>query len=156
MISVRRYDEDIMKYISNLLKLKFQGMLEDIYTREKVAHSSYTVMEQLDFQILLTDNYYINPYSIHICSPIKIKKKNQPKLGIDINFITVNNFFAHFVKEISITKYGSDKELIPKFSHYKIYQYTESTLKDLSAETLKQLKKHFYISDHLSIILMLT
>ena len=77
LISVRQYDEDIMKYISNLLKPKFQGMLEDIYTREKVAHSSYTVMEQLDFQILLTDNYYINPCSIHICSPIKIKKKNN-------------------------------------------------------------------------------
>ena len=34
--------------------------------------------------------------------------------------------------------------MIPKFSHYKIYQYSESTLKDLPAETLKQLKKHFY------------
>ena len=28
----------------------FQGMLEDTDTREKVAHSSYTDMEQLDFK----------------------------------------------------------------------------------------------------------
>ena len=47
-------------------------MLEDIDTREKVAHSSYTDMEELDFQILLTDNNYVNPNSIHICFPIKI------------------------------------------------------------------------------------
>ena len=37
-------------------------MLEEVHTREKVAHSSYTDMEQLDFQILLFDNYYIFPY----------------------------------------------------------------------------------------------
>ena len=29
-------------------------------------------MEQLDFQILLTENYYVNPSGIHICFPIKI------------------------------------------------------------------------------------
>ena len=80
-------------------------MLEDIDTREKVAHSSYTEIEQLDFQILLTDNYYINPNSIHICFPIKIFKTNNQNLDIDGDLITVNNLFAHFAKEISITKY---------------------------------------------------
>ena len=76
LISTGWYHKDIAKYIPNLLELKFQGMLEDIDTREKVTHSSYTDMEQLDFQILLTDNYHINPNSIHICFPIKIKKKS--------------------------------------------------------------------------------
>ena len=75
LIRTGRYDEDIAKYIPGLLELKFQGMLEDIDTREKVAHPSYTNMEQLDFHILLTDNYYINPNNIHICFPIKTKKK---------------------------------------------------------------------------------
>ena len=37
--------------------MKFQGMFEDIDTREKVAHPCYKGMEELDFQILLTDNY---------------------------------------------------------------------------------------------------
>ena len=116
MISTARYDEDIAKYIPGLLELKFQGMLEDIDTREKVAHSSYTDMEELDFQILLTGNYYINPNSIHICFPIKIKKKINQNLDADADLITVNNIFARFVKELSITKYGSHKQLIPTFS----------------------------------------
>ena len=76
LIRTGRYDEDIAKYIPGLLKLKFQGMLEDIDTKEKVAHPSYTDMEQLNFRILLTDNYYSNPNSIHICCPMKINKKN--------------------------------------------------------------------------------
>ena len=54
-------------------------------------------MEQLDFQILLTDNYYINPNNIHNCFPIKIKKKTNA-LNIDGDMITVNNFFAHSIK----------------------------------------------------------
>ena len=74
LISTGKYDEDIARYIPGVLDLKFQGMLEDIDTREKVAHSSYTDMEELDFQIMLTDNYYVNPNSIHICFPIKILK----------------------------------------------------------------------------------
>ena len=69
LISIGRYDKDIAKYIPNLLELKFQGMLEDIDTREKVAHSSYSDIEQLDFKILLTDNYYINPNSIQHLLP---------------------------------------------------------------------------------------
>ena len=72
LISTGKYDEDIAKYIPGILELKFQGMLEDIDTREKIAHSSHTDMEELDFQMLLTDNCYVNPNSIHICFPLKI------------------------------------------------------------------------------------
>ena len=46
---MERYDEDIAKYIPGLLELKFQVMLEDIDTRENIAHPSYTDMQQLDF-----------------------------------------------------------------------------------------------------------
>ena len=92
LIKTGRYDENISKYIPGLLELKFQGMLEDIDTKEKIAHPSYTDMEQLDFQIQLTDNYYINPNSIHICFPVKIFKKSNTALDIDTDIILVNNF----------------------------------------------------------------
>ena len=77
-------------------------------------------MEQLDFQILLTDNY---------CFPMKMKKKTNQNSDIDGDMITVNNFFAHFIREISVTKYESDKELIPTFSLSGIYQYSDAKLK---------------------------
>ena len=77
LTNMGKYDANLSKYISGLLDLTFQGMLEDIDTREKVAHRSYADMEQLDFQISLTENYYVNPNSIHICFPIKIKKENK-------------------------------------------------------------------------------
>ena len=139
-------DGDIAKYIPGLLELKFEGMLELIDTRSKVEHSSYADMEQLNFQILLTDNYFINPNSILICFPIKIKKKNSQALCLDANLITVNNFFAHFVQEISVTKYGSDKELIPKSSPNEIYQYSDPMLKHLLKDALKTIEKNLLYS----------
>ena len=137
MINTGRYDEDLAKYMPGLLELKLQGMLEHINTMEKVAHSSYTDMEELYFQILLTDNYYIILTSMQICYPVKIKKKTNTTLDIDADLITVNNFFTHFVNKVSVTKYGSDKELIPTFSSYEIYQYYDSMLKHLPKDTLK-------------------
>ena len=111
LINIGKYDADLAKYISGRMDLAIQGMLDDIDTREKVAHPSYKDKEQLDFQILLTENYYVNPANIHICFPIKMKKKSNNNSDIDDDLITVNNFFAHWVKEVSITKYGSDKRV---------------------------------------------
>ena len=127
--------------------MKFQGMFEDIDAREKVAHSSYADMEELDFQILLADKYYVNPNSIHICFPMKRKKFSNVATDIDADLITVNNLFAHLVKEISITKYGSNKELIATFSPYEIYQYSDSILKHLPKDALKKLKKTLLYSN---------
>ena len=100
LVSTGKYDADIAKYIPGILEMKFQGMLEGIDTREKVAHPSYNDME---------DNYYINLNSIHLCFPMKLKKPTNEATDIDGDLITVNNFFTHLTKEISITKYGSDK-----------------------------------------------
>ena len=141
-----KYDADLVKYIPDLADLAIQGMLDDIDTREKVAHPSYKDKEHLDFQILLTENYYVNPSNIHICFPIKIKKKTNNNSDIDDDMITVNNFFAHWVKEISITKYGSDKELPPTFTPQEIYQYSDAMLKHLPKDSLKTIQKHLLYS----------
>ena len=54
LIHMGKYDADLAKYIPGLLDLAIQRMLDDIDTREKVAHPSYKDTEQLDFPILLT------------------------------------------------------------------------------------------------------
>ena len=74
-IRMGKYDADLAKYIPSLLDLAIQGTLDNIDTREKTAHPSYKDKEQLDFQVLLTENYYVNPNNIHLYFPIKIKKK---------------------------------------------------------------------------------
>ena len=98
-------------------------------------------MENLDFQIMLTSNYYTNPNSMHICFPMKIKQKSDADNDIDADLITVNNFFVHFIKEISLRRYGNDKQLVPTFSPYEIYQYSDTMLKHLPKNALKKIEK---------------
>ena len=88
-------------------------MLDDIKTIEQVAHPSYKDLETFDFQLLLDKNLYTNLNSAHFVFPIKFKKRSDKNADIDAELITVNNFFAHWKKEISITKYGTNKELTP-------------------------------------------
>ena len=68
---------------------------------------------------------------------MKIKKSSDNSSDIDSDLVTVNNFFAQLLKEISATKYGNDKELTPTFSPYEIYQY--SMLQHLPKDSLKRL-----------------
>ena len=61
---------------------------------------------------------------------------------------TVNNFFAHWFKEViikyGITKYGSDKELRRTYSPWEVYRYSDQMLKPLPADDLKSIPKFFY------------
>ena len=77
LIKTGKYDTDVAKYIPGVLEMVSQGMLEDIDTKGNVAHSSYKDIKQLDFQIMLADNYYVNQNSIHICFTMKIKKASD-------------------------------------------------------------------------------
>ena len=64
-----------------------------------------------------------------------------------IELIKVNNLFTRLIKEISITKYGSDKELVPTFFPYEVYQYSDSIMKHLPKDSLKTLEKTILYSN---------
>ena len=80
LINTGEYDADLAKYIPGMLNLLFQGIIENIIRKEQVAHISYKVMESVDFQLMLTNNYYANQNSMHICFPMKKKKKHQTRI----------------------------------------------------------------------------
>ena len=109
LIDTGEYDANTARYIPGTLELVYQGMLDDIKTIEQVAHPSYKDLETFDFQLLLDKNLYTNLNSVHFVFPIKFKKRSDKSADIDAELITVNNFFAHWIKEISITKYGTNK-----------------------------------------------
>ena len=85
-----------------MLDLAFQGMIENIDTKEQVSHISYKDMETLEFQIILTKNYYTNP------------------------------------QLMQLMQY---KQLMPTFSPYEKYQYSDAILKHLPKKALEKLQK---------------
>ena len=66
--------------------------------------------------------------------------------------ITVNNFFARWIKEISITKYGTNKELTPTTTPQEIYQYSDAVLKHLPAKSLKVIENDLLCSKEKVVI----
>ena len=152
LINTGEYDADLAKYIPGMLELVIQGMIENIDTKEQVSHISYKDMETLEFQIMLTNNYYTNPNRMHICFLIKIKKATNEVNDMDDDLITADNFFAHFIKEMKVMRYGSDKQLMPTFSPYKIYQYSDAMLKHLPEKVLKKLQNDMLYSKKTSTL----
>ena len=95
-------------------------MLDDIKTVEQVAHPSYKDLEIFDFQLLLDKSHYKNLNSLHICFPIRIRKATDATANIEGNMMTVNNFFAHWIKEIDVTNNLSQHQLPKKFTNILI------------------------------------
>ena len=118
LINTGEYGADLARYIPGIFELVFQGMIENIDTKEQV----FSHFLQRHGNIEVSNNYYTNHNSIimHICFPFKVKKVTNEASDIDTDLITVNKFFAHFVKEINITRYGNDKQLMTTFSPYDI------------------------------------
>ena len=125
LINTGEYDADVARYIPGTLDLAFQGMICKISTIEQPAHLSYKDKEMLDFQLLHDKNYYTNLNSHHICFPLRLRKLTKAAANLrNATLITVNNIFSHWIKEIHITKYGTNKQLIPTTTSHEIYQYS--------------------------------
>ena len=86
----------------------FQGILDKADTIEQPTHISYKDLETFGFELLLNQNLYTNLNSLHFCFPIKFKKEANVALNLEKDVITVNNFLAHWVKEINITKFDTN------------------------------------------------
>ena len=88
-----------------------------------------------------------------------IKKKSNVANDIDDDLITVNKFFAHFVKEVHIKRYGDDKRILPTNNTVNIYRYSDAILKHMLNDSLKTYdetlfdsKKAFKLVDNVNVL----
>ena len=61
--------------------------------------------------------------------PLKIKSAADDDNNITVGVITVNNFFARWIKEIDIKRYDDDVPILPLTNTVIIYQYSDEILK---------------------------
>lgn len=59
---------------------------------------------------------------------------------IDANMITVNHFFAYWIKEKDIARYGDNLQIVP-INTTDIYQYSDAMLKNTPQKSLLYSKK---------------
>ena len=142
LIDKGEYDTYIARYIPGTLDLVFQGMIDKIKTIEQPVHLSYKDKETLDFQLLLDKNQYTNLNSLHLYFPIRFIKLTNPTANLEATLITVNNFFAHWLKAINI-KFRTNKQLIPTTTPLEVYQYSYTMLKNIPEKAAKKSKSIF-------------
>ena len=143
---------DIACYIPGMLVLVFQGMIEKIMTIEQPVDATYFDTEILDFELILDNKYYTNLKSLHLCFPIRFKKLSNITHNLDADIYPVNSFFAHWIREIDIMKYRTNKSIIPTTTPKEIYRYSDSMLKHLPRNALKMIEKDLLYSKKSVII----
>ena len=136
----------MLEYLPGLAEPKYQGQIKGINERKAYADETYTNLKIAEFNIQLSNNEYMNFHNLEIVFPMKIKKKTDDDDELDATLITVNNFFAHWIKEIEIKKLGDDQPILPTINTVEIYKYSDQILKHLPKDSLKLIEKDLLYS----------
>ena len=101
-----RSKNDLIRYIAGITKPAYQGQLEGTLTKKAYADNTYKGHGVAEFNVKLTNNQYMNFHNVHLVFPMKIKKSTNSATNLDVTVMTINNFFAHWIKEIDIKGYS--------------------------------------------------
>ena len=105
----------------------------------------YKDLRMAKFTIQLSTNQYMNFHSVHLVFLLKIKKTNVAN-DILATELTVNNFFAHWLKEIDTKRLGDDIPILPTTNTIDIYKYSDAMLKHLPKKELKVIENNLLYS----------
>ena len=105
----------------------------------------------IEFNVQLTANDYTNFQNGHLCFPRKIKPAADSNNDIAAGIITINNFFAHWIREIVVKRYGDDIAISPLTNTVDIYRYSQEILKDLPENALKTIENDLLYSKKIYI-----
>ena len=87
-------DEDLSRYIPNILPVTRQNQIAGTIPRKAFASVTYSDKKILEFVLELTANTYSNYSSMELVLPIQFTKKANKAAQMDGDIITVNNFFS--------------------------------------------------------------
>ena len=150
-----RMDKDVMKYIPGMVPVSsdsYQGQIDFVDTKRTYAASTYSDMQQLEFNLEVVNNHYINFSKMVLCLPVAFRKKTNKAAAIDATMIPVNNFFAHWIKDVTVKCYGDDIAVLPIKPTLDTYRYSESMLKHMPKDALVTFQKELLYSKKRVII----
>ena len=147
-----RMDKDEMKYIPGMAPVSYQGQIDFVDTKRTYAASTYSDMQQLEFNLEVVNNHYINFSNMVLYLPIAFRKKTNKAAAIDATMIPVNNFFAHWIKDVTVKRYGDDIAVLPINTTLDTYRYSESMLKHMPKGALATFQKELLYSKKRVII----
>ena len=93
---------------------------------------------------------------MHLCFLIKIKSSADKDNNIATGIITVNNFFAHWIRKVDAKRYGDDIRNLLLANTVDISRYSDKILKHLLEKVLKTIENDLlYSKEKLYFLIML-
>ena len=126
----------LLRYLPGLAKSLYQGQIKGTIEKRAYADDTYKDLKTAEFNIQLSSNQYMNFHNVHLVFPMKIKKSSNVANNLNATDITVNNFFAHLIKEIDIKRLGDDTPILPTTNTVEIYKYSDAILKHIPKNAL--------------------
>ena len=126
-----------MRYIPGLTKPAHQGQIDRMLTKKAYADDTYKGLKVAEFNIKLTNNQYMNFHNVYLVFSMKTKKSSNVANDLADDVITVNIFFAHWIKELDIKRYGDDIPILPLTNTVEVYKYSDAILKHTEGDAFK-------------------
>ena len=126
----------LIRYLPGLAKPLYQGQIKGTIEKRAYADNTYQDLKTVEFNIQLSSNQYMNFHNVHLVFRMKIKKSTNVANNLTATDITVNNFFAHWIKEIDIKRLGDDTPVLPTTNTVEIYKYSDAILKHIPKNAL--------------------
>ena len=136
----------LLRYLPGLALPLYQGQIRGSIEKKAFADDTYKDLKTAEFTIHLSANQYMNFHNVHLVFPLKIKKKSNTNNDIVATATTVNNFFAHWIKEIDIKRLGDDTPILPTSNTVDIYKYSDAILKHLPKDALAVIQQDLLYS----------
>ena len=143
---------DMIRYIPDLSQTAYQGQIRSTETKKNMLMTHTKTKKVIEFNILLTANHYANFQNMDICFPIKFEPAANNSNEIAVGVIAVNKFFAHWIKEIDIKRYGDAIPILPLTNAVEIYRYSDELLKYVPKNALKTFEKTLLYSKEKVIV----
>ena len=135
----RQADASLIRYIPGLSNVLRQGKIFNIVPKKAYTTSTYTDKKTVVFTIELAANTFTSYISMCIVLTITIKKATNKAQNVDV--ITVNNFFCHWLKEIDARRYPDKVRNLPSNNTVEIYQYAAQQRKHLPKKSLDDIRE---------------
>ena len=142
----------MLRYIPGLAKIGYLGQLYSTETKRKYADDTCKNKKLIEFNIQLTKGHYTDFQNVHLCFLLKFKSAADNNNNLAATIVTVNNFFAHWVKEIDIKRYSDDILIPPLTNTVDVYRYSNEVLKHMPEKALKTIEKSLLYSKKLVVI----
>ena len=130
-------DSSLIRYIPGGSEVLGQGKIFNIVSKKVYALSTYTDKKTLEFTIELAANTYTNMMTLVV--PIYFKKSTDKTADVDV--VTVNTFFAGWLKEIDIRRYPNGVRILPTNKTVEVYNYAAQQIKHLPRKSLDDIKE---------------